>query len=61
MGLINEQFEKHIISAQEKGELDNFPGYSQPSLFDDATCISADLRAGYRLLKNAGYFPHHKG
>ena len=57
MRLIDEWAERHIISAQEKGELDNLPGYGQPLILDDDTLVPAELRAGYRLLKNAGYLP----
>ncbi|CQJ61522.1 DnaJ family domain-containing protein [Yersinia rohdei] len=57
MGLIDEWAERHIINAQEKGELDNLPGSGRPLLLDDDTHIPLDLRAGYRLLKNAGYLP----
>lgn len=57
MGLIDEWAERHIINAQEKGELDNLPGNGQPLILDDDTFVPVELRAGYRLLKNAGYLP----
>ncbi|QHB34265.1 DUF1992 domain-containing protein [Yersinia canariae] len=57
MELIDEWAERHIVNAQEKGELDNLPGSGKPLLLDDDTLIPVDLRVGYRLLKNAGYLP----
>ncbi|CFQ46912.1 putative cytoplasmic protein [Yersinia frederiksenii] len=57
MGLIDEWAERHIIKAQERGELDNLPGNGRPLLLDDDTFIPVDLRVSYRLLKNAGYLP----
>ncbi|AHM71618.1 DnaJ family domain-containing protein [Yersinia hibernica] len=57
MALIDEWAERHIISAQERGELDNLPGNGRPLLLDDDTFVPVELRAGYRLLKNAGYLP----
>ena len=57
MGLIDEWAERHIVSAQENGELDNLPGNGKPLVLDDDTLIPSDLRVGYRLLKNAGYLP----
>ncbi|MFL4556929.1 DUF1992 domain-containing protein [Yersinia kristensenii] len=57
MGLIDEWAERHIMNAQENGELDNLPGNERPLLLDDDTFVPPELRAGYRLLKNAGYLP----
>ncbi|CNK38544.1 putative cytoplasmic protein [Yersinia frederiksenii] len=57
MGLIDEWAERHIIKAQEKGELDNLPGNGKPLFLDDDTFVPTELRVGYRLLKNAGYLP----
>lgn len=57
MGLIDEWAERHIIKAQEKGELDNLPGNGKPLFLDYDTFVPTELRVGYRLLKNAGYLP----
>lgn len=57
MGLIDEWAERQIISAQEKGEFEDLSGHGQPLILDDDTFVPAELRAGYRLLKNAGYLP----
>ncbi|MDI5568641.1 DUF1992 domain-containing protein, partial [Salmonella enterica subsp. enterica serovar Kentucky] len=42
-----------IIEAQRKGEFDNLPGRGEPLILDDDSHVPAELRAGYRLLKNA--------
>ncbi|ADZ44108.1 TPA: DUF1992 domain-containing protein [Yersinia enterocolitica] len=57
MGLIDEWAERHITNAQEKGEFEDLSGHGQPLILDDDTFVPAELRAGYRLLKNAGYLP----
>ncbi|MDN0107396.1 DUF1992 domain-containing protein [Yersinia rochesterensis] len=57
MGLVDEWAERHIINAQENGELDNLSGNGKPLLLDDDLLVPPELRAGYRLLKNAGYLP----
>lgn len=57
MWLIDQWAEQRILDAQNKGELDNLPGTGQKLILDDDTHVPADLRAGYRLLKNAGFLP----
>lgn len=57
MSLVDELAERHIQQAQQKGYFDNLPGYGKPLLLDDDSAVPEDLRAGYRLLKNAGYLP----
>lgn len=49
--------ERHILDAQTKGEFDNLPGSGEPLTLDDDSHVPAELRAGYRLLKNAGCLP----
>ena len=49
--------QRHILDAQRKGELDNLPGSGEPLSLDDDSHVPAELRAGYRLLKNAGCLP----
>ena len=55
MYLINRLAEEKIAEAIERGELDNLPGTGKPLQLDDDTLVPEDLRAGFRLLKNAGY------
>lgn len=54
MWLLDQWAERHIIEAQRKGEFDNLPGRGEPLILDDDSHVPAELRAGYRLLKNAG-------
>ncbi|HET6872493.1 MAG TPA: DnaJ family domain-containing protein [Sporolactobacillaceae bacterium] len=48
--------EDKIKTAIKKGELDNLPGKGKPLQLDDLAGVPEDLRMGYRLLKNAGFF-----
>ncbi|WP_436859675.1 DUF1992 domain-containing protein [Citrobacter tructae] len=57
MWLLDQWAERHIMDAQTKGEFDNLPGRGEPLVLDDDSHIPAELRAGYRLLKNAGCLP----
>ena len=57
MWLVDQWAERHILDAQRKGELDNLPGSGEPLSLDDDSHVPAELRAGYRLLKNAGCLP----
>lgn len=57
MWLIDQWAERHILDAQRQGEFDNLPGNGQPLILDDDSHVPADLRAGYRMLKNAGCLP----
>ena len=49
--------EQRIREAQERGEFDDLPGAGRPLALDDDNLIPEELRAGYRLLKNAGFLP----
>ena len=49
--------EQHIRDAQERGEFDNLPGAGAPLALDDDALVPEELRAAYRLLKNAGFVP----
>lgn len=57
MWLLDEWVERHISDAQRKGEFDNLPGSGEPLVLEDDSHIAPELRAGYRLLKNAGSLP----
>ncbi|MDN0113943.1 DnaJ family domain-containing protein [Yersinia intermedia] len=57
MELIDQWAERYIIDVQQKGELDNLPGSGKPLQLDDDSLVPPELRAGYRLLRNAGYLP----
>lgn len=49
--------EKHISEAQARGAFDNLPGAGAPLALDDDAMVPEELRAAYRILKNAGYVP----
>lgn len=57
MWLIDQWAERHIQDALQSGELDNLPGQGHPLCLEDDSQVPAELRTGYRLLKNAGYLP----
>ena len=54
MWLLDQWAERHIAEAQAKGEFDNLVGSGEPLILDDDSHVPPELRAGYRLLKNAG-------
>ncbi|VYU20306.1 DUF1992 domain-containing protein [Metakosakonia massiliensis] len=57
MWLLDQWAERHILDAQMKGDFDNLPGSGAPLILDDDSHVAPELRAGYRLLKNAGCLP----
>jgi hypothetical protein len=54
---IDKLAEQKIIEAIGRGELDDLPGMGKPLNLDDDSMVPEELRAGFRLLKNAGYLP----
>ena len=46
-----------IREALERGELRGLPGEGRPLALEDDSMIPEELRAAYRLLKNAGFLP----
>lgn len=57
MSVIDDWAERHIQEALSKGELNNLQGEGKPLLLDDDSQVPPELRASYRILKNAGYLP----
>lgn len=57
MWLLDQWAERHIIDAQRKGEFEDLRGTGAPLVLDDDSHVPVELRAGYRLLKNAGCLP----
>jgi hypothetical protein len=49
--------ERKIAEAIANGELDGLPGTGRPLELDDDSHVPEELRAAYRILKNAGYVP----
>ena len=57
MSLLDALAERQIHDAQARGEFENLPGRGEPLTLEDDALIPEELRAAYRLLKNAGYLP----
>ncbi|MES1924061.1 DnaJ family domain-containing protein [Salinisphaera sp. T31B1] len=57
MSLLDRLADAHIEAAVERGEFDDLSGSGRPLPPDPARRVPAELRAGYRLLKNAGFVP----
>ncbi len=57
MWLIDQLAEEHIRKALAEGELDNLPGAGMPLQIEDDSHVPQELRASYRILKNAGFLP----
>jgi len=49
--------ERKIEEAITRGEFNDLPGAGRPLELDDDPLVPEDLRAAYRILKNAGYVP----
>jgi hypothetical protein len=49
--------ESKIRTAMARGEFDDLPGRGRPLPLDDSAGVPADLRMGFKLLRNAGYLP----
>jgi hypothetical protein len=49
--------ESRIRAAMARGEFDNLPGRGRPLRFDDLSRVPAELRMGFKLLRNAGCLP----
>lgn len=57
MSLLDALAEQQIRDAQARGEFENLPGTGEPLTLEDDALVPEQLRAAYRLLKNAGYIP----
>lgn len=59
MDLFSRIVEDKIKEAIKNGEFDNLPGMGKPlNLKDDLPGMSAEMKMGYRMLKNAGYISY---
>ena len=47
--------DQHIAEAQQAGMFDNLPGSGKPLELDDESTTPSEDRAGYRMLKHAGF------
>lgn len=57
MFLLDQLAEARILNALENGEFSNLPGEGKPLRLDDDSAVPEELRAAYRILKNAGFLP----
>jgi hypothetical protein len=57
MNLLDHIAEARIQEAIDRGDLRGLPGEGQPLRLEDDSAIPEELRAAYRLLKNAGFLP----
>lgn len=55
--LLDSLAEKHIGDAQARGEFDDLPGTGVPLDLGNHALVPEELRAAYRMLKNAGCLP----
>lgn len=55
--MIEQLIEQRIREAEQRGDFQNLPGAGAPLNLDDDTLIPQDVRAAYRILKNAGFVP----
>lgn len=55
--LLDTLAERHIAAAAARGEFDNLPGAGAPLSLEGDALIPEELRAAYRILKNAGCLP----
>ena len=49
--------ESKIRAAMAHGEFDNLPGHGRPLRLEDCSRVPAELRMGYKLLRNANCLP----
>lgn len=60
MDLFSRIAEDKIKEAIKNKEFENLPGLGKPmDLKDDLPGMSAEMKMGYRILKNAGYIPEN--
>ena len=57
MRALEQLAEQRIAEASARGEFSDLPGAGQPLCLDDDALVPEELRAVYRILRNAGYVP----
>ncbi len=57
MSLIDKLVEQKLLAAIARGDFDNLQGQGKPLVLSDDSAVPEELRAGYRILKNAGFIP----
>lgn len=54
---LNELIEQRIDEARRQGVFEDLPGAGRPLDLDDDRMVPEELRAAFRILKNAGFVP----
>lgn len=57
MSILARIAEAKIQDAMERGDFDALPGRGKPLQFEDMSGVPADMRMGYKILRNAGVAP----
>lgn len=57
MLLVDRLVEEKINIAVRQGDFDGLSGAGKPLVLEDNCAIPAELRAAFRILKNAGFLP----
>lgn len=57
MSVLDRLAEQRISDALARGDFDDLPGAGKPLDLPDLSQVPEHLRAGYLLLKNAGFLP----
>ena len=57
MKALSQLAESKIRAAIEAGEFDDLPGHGRPLELEDLSRVPAELRMGFKLLRNAGCLP----
>jgi len=55
--LLDSIAEERIAEAIRRGDFDNLPGAGKPLALDDDPLVPHEVRAMYRVVKNAGFVP----
>lgn len=54
---LNELIEQRIDEARRQGVFEDLPGAGRPLDLDDDRLVPEEVRAAFRILKNAGFVP----
>ncbi|MCK9530234.1 MAG: DUF1992 domain-containing protein [Gammaproteobacteria bacterium] len=57
LSLVEHLAEQRIGEAMARGDFDQLPGAGKPLRLEDDGLVPEELRAAYRLLRNAGFLP----
>lgn len=57
MDIFDQIVEQRVAEATRRGDFDDLPGAGRPLALDDDRLVPEELRAAYRILRNAGCVP----